>query len=52
MSQNNVNQKLNDLLVSKNFDPQSLNNQGKPAESPAEADLFSFNYLLKNNKLH
>jgi hypothetical protein len=44
MSQNNANQKLNDLLISKNFDPQSLNNQGKPAASPEEADLFSFNY--------
>jgi len=44
MAQNNANQKLNDLLISKNFDPQSLNNHGKPAESPEEADLFSFNY--------
>jgi hypothetical protein len=44
MAQNNANQKLNDLLVSKNFDPQSLNNHGKPAASPEEADLFSFNY--------
>jgi len=44
MSQNNANQKLNDLLISKNFDPQSLNNQGKPASSPEEADLFSFDY--------
>jgi len=44
MAQNNANQKLNDLLISKNFDPQSLNNHGKPATSPEEADLFSFNY--------
>jgi hypothetical protein len=44
MAQNNANQKLNDLLISKNFDPQSLNNQGKPAASPEEADLFSFDY--------
>jgi hypothetical protein len=44
MSQNNANQKLNDLLISKNFDPQSLDSQGKPAISPAEADLFSFDY--------
>lgn len=44
MAQNNANQKLNDLLISKNFDPQALNNQGKPATSPDEADLFSFDY--------
>jgi hypothetical protein len=44
MAQNNANQKLNDLLISKNFDPQSLDSQGKPAASPAEADLFSFDY--------
>ena len=44
MAENNANQKLNDLLISKNFDPQSLDNQGKPASSPADADLFSFDY--------
>lgn len=50
MSQNNANQKLNDLLISKNFDPQSLDSQGKPATSPADADLFSFDYKGESGK--
>lgn len=44
MAQNNANQKLNDLLISKNFDPQALDSMGKPAPSPDQADLFSFDY--------
>jgi len=44
MAENNANQKLNDLLISKNFDPQSLDSMGKPAPSPEQADLFSFDY--------
>jgi hypothetical protein len=35
---------LNDLLISKNFDPQLLNREGKPAQSSENADVFSFNY--------
>ena len=44
MTPNNANKKLFDLLISKNFDPQALNNQGKPAPSPDQATLFSFDY--------
>jgi len=44
MTPNNANKKLFDLLISKNFDPQALNNQGKPAPSPDQATLFSLDY--------
>ena len=44
MSKNNVNQQLHNLLVTKNFDPQTLNAQGKPAASAEDADIFSFDY--------
>ena len=44
MLENNTNQKLHDLLISRDFEPEALNNQGKPAASPDQADLFSFNY--------
>jgi hypothetical protein len=50
MAQNNANQKLNDLLVSKNFSPQALDNQGKPAANPQDATLFSFDYTADSGK--
>ena len=45
MSPNNANTQLNNLLISKDFDPQSLNAQGKPAASTEDAVMFSFDYI-------
>jgi len=50
MSNNNVNQQLHDLLVTRNFEPQTLDESGKPASSPNEADLFSFDYTADSGK--
>lgn len=50
MLENNTNQKLHDLLISRDFEPEALNNQGKPAASPDQADLFSFNYKGESGK--
>lgn len=47
-SANTTSQQLYDLLVSRDFDPSALNLMGKPAESPADADLFSFEYKTEN----
>lgn len=41
---------LNDLLISKDFDPQLLNREGKPAQSPEDADVFSFDYVGTTGK--
>jgi len=41
---NTTAQQLYDTLVSRDFDPKALNSMGKPAESPADADLFSFEF--------
>jgi hypothetical protein len=48
MSPNNANKQLNDLLISRNFEPQALNNQGKPAPSPDDAVMFSFDYSAES----
>ena len=47
-SENTNSQQLYDLLVSRDFDPKALDLMGKPAESPADADLFSFEYKTEN----
>ena len=48
--ENNASQQLYDLLVTRDFDPKSLNAMGKPTVNPGEADLFSFNFKnLKSN---
>ena len=44
MAQNKPGQQLNDLLITRNFDPQALDAQGKPATDPADATVFSFDY--------
>ena len=41
---NNANKQLFDLLVTKNFEPQALDAQGKPAASPEQSTIFSFDY--------
>ena len=47
-SENTTSQQLYNLLVSRDFDPSALNLMGKPAETPADADLFSFEYKTEN----
>jgi hypothetical protein len=44
MAQQTPQKQLFDLLVTKNFDPETLDVNGKPAANPAEADIFSFDY--------
>lgn len=41
---------LNDLLISKNFDPQLLNREGKPALNAEDAEVFSFDYIGTSGK--
>lgn len=49
MSQSNTPaQQLYDLLVSHDFEPTTLDVNGKPAENPAESDIFSFDYKTPN----
>jgi len=50
MSTNNINQQIHDYLVTKNFEPESLNAMGKPSASPEDADLLSFNYIGESGK--
>ena len=47
---NNANKQLFDLLVTKNFEPQALDAQGKPAASPEQATMFSFDYKGESGK--
>jgi len=46
--ENNASQQLYDILVTRDLDPKALDNMGKPTVNPAEADLFSFNFVTKN----
>ena len=48
--ENTASQQLYDLLVTKNFDPKSLDSMGKPTVNPSEADLFSFNFSANDNE--
>jgi hypothetical protein len=42
--------KLFDLLVTRDFDPEMLDTQGKPAADPAETDIFSFDFRAESGK--
>jgi hypothetical protein len=42
--------KLFDLLVSRDFDPEMLDVQGKPAPDPSEAELFNFDFRAESGK--
>ena len=42
--QENTQQQLFDLLVSRDFDPKALNPQGKTTMDPSEAQMFSFDF--------
>ena len=48
MAQQTPQKQLFDLLVTKNFDPESLDVSGKPAQDPSDADIFSFDYLSES----
>lgn len=50
MARNQAQKQLFDLLVTRNFDPQTLDSQGKPAPSPEDATLFSFDYKGESGK--
>lgn len=39
---------LYDLLVTRDFEPEILDAQGKPVTDPTEAELFSFDYKTEN----
>ena len=42
--------KLFDLLVTRDFDPETLNSAGKPAADPSEAEIFSFDFRAESGK--
>lgn len=42
--------KLFDLLVTRDFDPETLDASGKPSADPAEAEIFSFNFRGRTGK--
>ena len=42
--------KLFDLLVSRDFDPEMLDVSGRPAPSPSDAELFSFDFRAHSGK--
>ena len=48
--ENTASQQIYDLLVTKDFDPKSLDAMGKPTVNPSEADLFSFNFSTNGNE--
>ena len=50
VQENNASQQLYDLLVTRDFDPESLDSMGKPTVNPGEADLFSFNFSANGNE--
>ncbi len=43
MAQENISSQLNDLLISRDFDPEMLDYQGKPS-TPEDTTVFSFDY--------
>ena len=50
MATHTPSQQLFDLLVSRDFDPELLDVQGKPASDPAEADIFNFDFRAESGK--
>ena len=42
--------KLFDLLVSRDFEPETLNSAGKPAADPSETEIFSFDFRAESGK--
>ena len=50
VQENTASQQIYDLLVTRDFDPKSLDSMGKPTVNPSEADLFSFNFSTNGNE--
>ena len=50
MAQQTPAQRLFDLLVSRDFDPEILDSAGKPAASPEDAEVFSFDFRAESGK--
>lgn len=50
MSQITSSRKLFDLLVSRDFNPEILDNSGKPAADPGEAEIFSFDFRAESGQ--
>jgi hypothetical protein len=44
MAQENISAQLNDLLASRNFQPELLDREGRPSD-PETADIFTFDYI-------
>ena len=47
---NNPNQVLHDLLVTRNFNPESIDSKGKSGGDPADAVSFKFDYKGESGK--
>jgi len=50
MATQTTSQQLFDLLVSRDFDPEMLDTQGKPAPDPTTAELFNFDFRAESGK--
>ena len=50
MPKNNPKQDLYDLLISRNFDPESIDDKGKSGGDPTKAVSFKFNYKAESGK--
>jgi len=48
MAQHTPARQLYDLLVSRNFDPESLDSSGRPSEDPSETEIFSFDFQTES----
>jgi hypothetical protein len=42
--------KLFDLLITRDFDPETLDSSGKPATDPGQAEIFSFDFRAESGK--
>jgi hypothetical protein len=50
MSEQTPAKRLFDLLISRDFDPESLDSTGKPAPNIANAEIFSFDFRAQSGK--
>ena len=50
MAKNTTSRKLYDMLVSRGFDPEESNSQGKNVIDPTEADMVKFDYIAPSGK--
>lgn len=48
MNQNTPATQLNDLLVTRDLDPELLDNSGKPVSDPNQTEIFSFDWKTEN----